>query len=1256
MTTTPTDPVIEMLIGGSYVDITADCRLQSADSGGGIEIVRGVPNEGSRGEPTQFNFTLNNGASKVASTLGQSSVYSPRNPYGPYYGLLGRNQPVRVGLSRWSDNFNRTAVTDGFGYLPDKTLPDGSILKGPKWNIYGSQLLCDTTGTTGTIQGATGNTLVTFGTYADVEVLTKMKTSVRDSEFGVTARFKTSTMGPAAGLDGTFESGIANWVTSGTSVLASSSVQFHSGTKSVQLTVAGSPTSATLLNDTAKPIPVTSSFTYRLQFWARHVTGATVTQAISWYDANMVFIVSTLATQVHSAGVWTLNVLDGVAPLGAKFARAGLILAGSPANGTIIFMDDWEFLDLNQAAWYTAYVTPGGTDQLRIGKVSGSTVQPSLPATVQATSTNLAANVIVNTYYWFKVQMTGQRVRVKFWKDGDPEPQFYNLRFFDDATVSQTPVPATGEVGFIVKDGTSLVTIDSVEINQWRAHTEIAELPPRWDLSRSDKWINVQSRGITRRLGQGRKSLESALTLHLNTYVNKSSLWLPLESDSGESAGNKISGSPPGLISGLTFNAPDLTGPQAIPGIAGYATLDQDTSFVIASIPNHVHVGAETLLFGLKIPNAAAADTLICSIGAAGTARKWNIWNTTLGGVRVDALNSAGGVISTNTTGLYALPDNPQGCWIMATLYIFQNGGNVDWAFNYHRPGSSVFFTCNNSFAGTTGNYNSITFRGSPALTAMGNLSITQIFHYAGDLPFVTFDFEKAAYAYIGELSTARFLRLGLNNDLTVTTTGFSGIGEPMGAQLPNKLLDLMEECAEVEGGFMQEERDDFSLTIITRDSMWNRYKHTLDIDAGHMSAPLDPTDDDQMTRNDVTVSRPGGGFVRSVQLTGPLNVNLPEDDPDGVGVYDEAPPINFATDLQLSAAANFRRSRGTQDEARYPSIHADLTATAYQASPALAAATMAIDVADIIEIDNPEVSADPHEQQVQSYTEVIDLYDWDITWVAQPASVYRVGVVGITTRVGSENNVTQAAFLSGTDTRLKSTLLITSPAGSAWAPITNAEGDYWFPFDIDVSGVRLRVRMVGDVLNNNPEFEPPLGTSGWIPSSANVTLAADEFNTVRGLQNMRITAVAAGTDGAVQDSASSCITVAGVDYFISGYFKTEVGATAMSLQVDWYQANNTTFISTTAPGTVTTTANVWQFFSTTVTAPALGARARLRVTNVFAGGTKAWVESVRMMPVSSFAADPQTLTVEQVPINGIIKAIPIGSVIRLAAPWRVGW
>lgn len=75
---------VEMSIGGTWTDITGDVY---GSSRGEIQITRGSSNEsGESLEPGVCTFTLNNAAGK----------YSPRNTRSVYYGLIGRNTPVRV--------------------------------------------------------------------------------------------------------------------------------------------------------------------------------------------------------------------------------------------------------------------------------------------------------------------------------------------------------------------------------------------------------------------------------------------------------------------------------------------------------------------------------------------------------------------------------------------------------------------------------------------------------------------------------------------------------------------------------------------------------------------------------------------------------------------------------------------------------------------------------------------------------------------------------------------------------------------------------------------------------------------------------------------------------------------------------------------------------------------------------------------------------------------------------------------------------
>lgn len=80
---TPLDVRAELSVSGVWTDITADALARDR-----ITITRGRPDESSAPEPCSMSLSLKNPSGK----------YSPRNPTGPYYGSLGRNTPLRVGV------------------------------------------------------------------------------------------------------------------------------------------------------------------------------------------------------------------------------------------------------------------------------------------------------------------------------------------------------------------------------------------------------------------------------------------------------------------------------------------------------------------------------------------------------------------------------------------------------------------------------------------------------------------------------------------------------------------------------------------------------------------------------------------------------------------------------------------------------------------------------------------------------------------------------------------------------------------------------------------------------------------------------------------------------------------------------------------------------------------------------------------------------------------------------------------------------
>lgn len=76
-----TGAMVELNLGGTWTDVTT--WLYHRDR---IRISRGRQDQGTRVDAGSCQFTLNN----------KGGRFSPRNPVGPYYGLIGRNTPVRV--------------------------------------------------------------------------------------------------------------------------------------------------------------------------------------------------------------------------------------------------------------------------------------------------------------------------------------------------------------------------------------------------------------------------------------------------------------------------------------------------------------------------------------------------------------------------------------------------------------------------------------------------------------------------------------------------------------------------------------------------------------------------------------------------------------------------------------------------------------------------------------------------------------------------------------------------------------------------------------------------------------------------------------------------------------------------------------------------------------------------------------------------------------------------------------------------------
>lgn len=1225
MSITPVSPIVEMLIGGVWTDITDDVRLNSADSGGGIRIKRGVPNEGTVTEPTEVNFVLNNAGGK----------YSPKNELSVNYGLLGRNTPVRFGLLRRTETFG-TAYTDTWGRLPSWTDRENKTVLGDKWRLmFSSANRFDVAGGVGTITQAAGSAYAMFGTFGDCEILVKVKSSVRDSEFGIVCR-----MADPAIDEQDWENGLGSWgPTGGSSTLALSTTQVHTGTTSALLTVAGSPVTAGARGAMKAVIPQRS---YKARTWVRCSTARTVNGVITWKDEAGADLSTSSTGVAVAANTWTLIETDATCPDDAYYASFGPDMGSSPANGTLLHIDDLELM-LNHFNGFTAYVTPGGTDSIRFGRL--------YPGGSTAVFQNLSTNFVAGDWWWMKAQFTGIRRAVKWWKDGTTEPADWTFVNADtQANDGRAQQPRAGMVGVFAKDGTSVVSFDSIQVTVWRAHAEVTQLPPRWDLSRQDQWVPISAKGLTRRLGQGRKALESPAKLFFTSYASTATAYAPLESfeNAGNYVPNVVAGSTSQRSRNLQLGTPDQTGTLAMPGIAGFAEFNAADSYLRIRAKTGATPHTWSYFHFIRLPANPASDVVLYTVSATGTGWTWRVTLKTTGVVQVDALDYFGTVVGTNGALVYPIgTDIPIGSWMAMNLYVFSSAGTVTWALNFFRPGTTTIYTINGTFSGSAGVCLGADYQSSSAHVTAGNLNVAHALVYPGDLAFNTAAFLSAAYAYIGEEAITRYLRLGANAGIPVRTIGSTTDSKEMGAQGLSKTLDLMEETAEVDGGFLLEERGENALNIRSRVSLYNQIPIELDIDLGHLTEPLEPTDDDQATRNSVTVRRPNGGSATSIQTSGPLNVNDPEDDPDGVGLYESAPELNYHTDGQLLPAANWRRSVGTQDVVRYPSMTANLNSECYDDDPILTAEVLALDTGDVIKLTNREVSREPSLQMVQGYDEFFDQYDYMLTFNTKPAEIYTVGIVGFNTRLAGRWQSLAADYNAGTDVEISSA---TVAGHNLWVQVQDCPKA--FPFDVMVAGVRARVTDVGRVINANPHMRNDI--SGWFASTGAMTYiravyTGDFFRPVGRMYN--------DTGGtAFLGSQSYGDVIAGKQYRGSSWLRVDDTTAQCGVDIYWLDSSYAYISNIGAASAAQTAADGWVHHTTIGTAP-VGAEHCFITPYAEMANTKAmfWVDA-RVIQVDTANVSPQVLTIEQPTVNGADKLVASGTAITVADPWRLAF
>ena len=270
------------------------------------------------------------------------------------------------------------------------------------------------------------------------------------------------------------------------------------------------------------------------------------------------------------------------------------------------------------------------------------------------------------------------------------------------------------------------------------------------------------------------------------------------------------------------------------------------------------------------------------------------------------------------------------------------------------------------------------------------------------------------------------------------------------GPQTIDNGLDLIALTQTTDGGELAEARGFNGLLYRPLGALGSRpVLQALDYNAKMIAEPFAPTDDDQLIRNDVTISQVNGGSARAFLSTGMLSNQPP---PNGVGTYTSSITVDTAQQgRDLQQIANWQLSLGTFDAERFKQARMLL-----EAVPASANNLALIDIGNHVQIVNTPnwVQVGPSDLIVLGLQELIGtVAEWEITLSGRPYgpfNILRMDGGDQFARLDSGSSTLTSGVASGV-TSLSITTTRTTDLWSTTAP----------PFDILIGGERMTVTAV---------------------------------------------------------------------------------------------------------------------------------------------------------------------------------------------------
>jgi hypothetical protein len=555
----------------------------------------------------------------------------------------------------------------------------------------------------------------------------------------------------------------------------------------------------------------------------------------------------------------------------------------------------------------------------------------------------------------------------------------------------------------------------------------IDDLTPAFDETGNYTTMIVTAHGILQPLGQGDAAVASPLTGSLLTVSDLTGWWALEDAPGSSEADSGLSGGSPMK----TFLGTPVFASDNIPAGASGAVSFPAGGSLIGPVLNIGTNSVWRLEWSANFGTGASEQSVI----------QWQ----TFGGVLLWEVDITGGQLVFQYQTLAGGAPSPtlttatfnDGLWHRIRFDAAQSGGGGGPDINITITVDSVVVLTQTLSSLNLGNIRRVVLN---PVAAVNPVLFTQVATWAAVTDMI--DTFAAAIGYDGEDCITRMTRLCAENTVPFTADGTSS--RLMGAQLPDTLLTNLRDCEAVNGGVL-EDGVGFGLFMHTSETKPNPAV-TVSMTLQQFVPPWNPVENNLLTRNDITVSRPGGGSARFVQ---PQGLPYSAGGPGGIRTAPDTPSLNVFDDSTLPNRAAWLVHEGTVDADRYTGLAINLAK-----QTGLLTSWLSTPVGGRLQASGNYSTGGVNGMDVlvEGWTETISKTVYSVsplnvtpadawrTFTVQNATLGRIGGFGTTLHTGISNSATS----------------LTVDSLAPWTTTATFPGD--FPFDINLDGERVTV------------------------------------------------------------------------------------------------------------------------------------------------------------------------------------------------------